>query len=518
MRVPIHVQREVARLHFHDPRQSQRAIAKAASVSSSTAGKLRRKLIDGGHTWADLEALDDDEWSEKLDTRDKSIAKVKTAPDWAWVQQQMLEPDATLHEVWREWRGFNPTGIAYTQFTTLYGQWLKSRHVTMRRLHSPGLTAFVDFAGRTLVIHDPQGGPSMHAKIFVGVLGFSNYTYIEAVASEKVADWVACHANFFEEIGGVPRWIVPDNLKSAVTGRSVEGIKLNPVYRSCLAHFGTAANPAGPRKPKHKAKAEVGVQIVQRWILFPLRHQKFFSLAEANAELRRRCQLLNAHPFKKMAGSREQRFFEVEHPILMPLPQRRYEYAEWRYEVRVNSDHHIDFGGGAYSVPYQLIGETVDIKVTERVIEIFRRNRLVATHARLNERGASSTRDEHRPVAHRRVLDGEPAALLAWAAAVGPNALAMIRHHVEQRDDVTNGLNSARAMRNLARQQSDQRFEDVCAYALARNITTIKSIRSILQSSADRRPPKVISLAEVRATHQFVRGADYYSNPGDPQS
>lgn len=510
MRIPIHKQREVARLHFYDLNQSNRALGRATDLSANTVAKLRIKLTESNLGWTELSELDDDAWEAKLQTKNESPSCAKPAPDWAWVQEQMLDDDATLDQVWREWRLSNPDGIGYTQFTTGYAKWKLSQHITMRMVHAPGKKAFVDFAGRTVEILDPDGGPSTHAKIFVGVLGYSNFTYVLAVPSERVDSWITCHVEFFLHIGGVPEWVVCDNLKSAVIRRERDAIHINQIYKSLLSHYDTAADPTKPRSPKGKAKAEVGVQIVQRAILFPLRNRKFFSIEELNTELAHRCKALNEHPFKKMDGSRLKRFVEVEERALRPLPERPFELFEWRYGVAVGDDHHCVVEGCAYSVPCQLAYQKVDVKVFANVVEFYQRGRQVATHARLFKRGDRATNDEHRPVGHRRVLEGEPKALLDWSRNVGPNTMKMLSHHLESRTDLTNGLKAARSMRALARDHSDERFEAVCEYALARNITTLRSVRSILASGADRRAQTPSAKAPSQDTHQHVRGSAYF--------
>jgi transposase len=514
MRLPVHRQRDVARLHFYDPEASSRALASSVDLAPNTVEFLRKKLRAVDLTWQELEQLDDDEWQDKLETKDKSIAKGKEVPNFVWVHEQMRAPDATQELVWQEWRKDVPDGIGYTSFTTAYKAWRTHQHITMRQAHLPGYKGFVDFAGRTVEIVDINGGPSTFAKIFVAVLGYSNYTFVKAVPSEKKEDFVQCHVDWFEEIEGVPHWVIPDNLKSAIVKRERDFIYVNPAYKSCLQHYGTATFPTGVRKPKHKAKAEVGVQIAQRYIIFPLRHRKFFSIDELNVALKKRSAMLNEKPFKKMAGSRMTRFVEVEKSALKQLPVKRYEYADWRYDVRVKNDHHVELLGCYYSVPYHLVGQTVNVKFSATLVELFAKGRLLTVHDRLQERGQFSTNDEHRPLAHRIVLDGEPKALLEWAASVGTNTLKMFEHHLTSREDVTNGLKAARNMRSIAISHSESRLEEVCTYALERNITTMKSIRSILISGADKRtkPANVFSLSAAREAHRFVRGSSYYTN------
>lgn len=243
MRLPVHLQREIARLHFHDPRQSTRQLARIVNVSPNTAMSLRQQLLACQKTWQELQGLDDAAWRLALGTQDRSIAVRKPAPDWAWVHTEMQRPDATLEQLWREWREARPDGIGQTQFFTGYRAWVRQRHVAMRQVHVAGDKLFVDFAGRTVAISDPKGGPPLFAQIFVAVLGQSNYTYLEAVATQTTADWVQCHVNCFRTLGGAPNWVVPDNLKAAVWRRERDRIVLNPAYRECLTHYGCAESP-----------------------------------------------------------------------------------------------------------------------------------------------------------------------------------------------------------------------------------------------------------------------------------
>ncbi len=413
-----------------------------------------------------------------------------------------------MERIWREWRELCPQGVAYSQFTALYRQWCQRQHVVMRRSHRPGDKLFVDFAGRTVEIRDADGGPSTYAQIFVAVMGYSNYPYIEALASQTTPDWVLCHVHAFEALGGVPQWVVSDNLKAAVWRRERERIVLNPAYTDCLRHYDTAPLPTGARKPRHKAKAEVGIQIAQRWVLFALRDRVFFSLADLNRELVRLTAALNDHPFKRLPGCRRERFESQDRAALKSLPATPFELREWRYSVRVQDDHHVEHAKCYYSVPYHLARERVDLCIAGQILEIFHKSRRVAMHPLIETAGDAATLAEHRPLAHRRVLEGEPKLLEAWALGVGPHAAKMIDHHLLQRHDAANGLRAAQRLRELARHYGDARFEKVCAYALPLNITTLRGVTSILKEEADLRaqrlPPKTPSVVGE------VRGADYF--------
>lgn len=510
MRIPVHKQRDVlTRINQH-PDESSRSIARAIGVAANSVKVLRQAYQQAGLSIEVLQELDDVQWSKKLDTADRSIAQRKPAPDWEYVHEQMGRADSTLNQLWIEFRRVQPGGIGITQFFEGYRAYTRQLNISMRRLHAPGAKMHADFCGRTVPIRDANGGPGFDAQIFIGVLGYSNFVFAHAVASQKIEDWIACHVACFEYFGGSPEWCVSDNLKAAVNKRTRDELFINRSYRECLGHYGVTAAPRRARKPRDNAKAEAAVQFVQRAILYGLRDMVFFSLGELNAELRRRLTVLNDRPFKKLPGSRRSRFEEVERAELKPLPDLPFESRDWRHAVLVGEDYVFDHEKSFYSVPYELRRTRVDLRITAKSIEAFQSGRRIAIHERSFVRGSVSIQDAHRPVSHLRVLEGEPKHLLSWASSAGANTLAMFEHHLMKRADLTNGLSAARRLRELARQHGEERFEEACAYALPLNMTSLKNVTSILSTSPDKRrrdrnsPPKSL--------HSNVRGATYFGD------
>lgn len=219
----------------------------------------------------------------------------------------------------------------------------------MRQTHIAGEKLFVDYCGQTMPIVDPHTGESLYrAQVFVAVLGASNYTFAEATRSQQLEDWVMSHKRAFEFFGGVPQLVVPDCLKSAVSVARNTDPDLNPTYQMLAAHFGTAIMPARPRKPKDKSKAEVGVQIVTRWILAVLRHEVFHSLAQLNQRIAELLTRLNQKPFQKLPGCRASMFAELDAPALKPLPAYPYQYTQV-LSVLVGKDYHVDLEKHYYS-------------------------------------------------------------------------------------------------------------------------------------------------------------------------
>src|SRR6201999_4167018 len=187
------------------------------------------------------------------------------------------------------------------------------------------------------------------AEIFVAVLGASSFLYAEATWTQALPDWIAAHVNALTALGGVPRQIVSDNLKARITRACFYEPTVNRTYADMAAHYGTAIIPARPYKPRDKAKVEVGVQVVQRWILARLRNQSFFSLAELNRAIRELVDNLNDRQVRGWGTTRRALFEQLDRPALLALPSTPYEYADWK-RCRVNLDYHVEIEKHFYSV------------------------------------------------------------------------------------------------------------------------------------------------------------------------
>ena len=305
-------------------------------------------------------------------------------------------------------------------------------------MHIAGDKVFVDDAGLTMPVVETTTGDTREAQIFVGALCASHVIYAEATWTQSLPDWIESHVRMLEYVGGVPTLIVPDNLKAGVTSPCFYEPVVHPTYQDFATRYGTAILPARVRHPRDKAKVETAVQIVEREILAPLRHDVFHSLAELQHAIRHACDRLNARPFQKLAGSRRSVFEATERAALRALPPTRYELAEWK-SAKVNIDYHISVDGHLYSVPYRLVGAQVTVRLTTTILEVLHHGTRVAAHARSAHNGQSSTEPTHRPKAHQRHLEWTPSRVIAWGVSIGPATGAAIEGllarypHPEQR-------------------------------------------------------------------------------------
>lgn len=286
-----------------------------------------------------------------------------------------------------------------------------------------------------------MSGEVRQAEVFVAVLGASNYTYAEAFPSQELGHWISGHIHAFEFLGGTPKIMVCDNLKAGVTRSYRYEPVVNATYLELAALYGVAIIPTRAYKPRDKAKVEAGVQIVERWILARLRHRRFHSLAELNAAIRELLEALNRRPSKKLEGSRLGLFEKLERPALRPLPRQRYEYADWPV-AKVNVDYHIEVDRHYYSVPYQHVGQSCDVRLSASTVEVIRLGRRIVSHLRSHLRGRHTTLPEHMPASHRRHLEWTPSRIERWAETTGPSTAELVRGVLESRPHPEQGYRS----------------------------------------------------------------------------
>jgi transposase len=426
------------------------------------------------------------------------------------VHQELKHKGVTLLLLWQEYKAVTPEGLQYSSFCEAYRKWADRLDVVMRQHHRAGEILFVDYAGQTMPVVNPNTGEVHDASIFIAVLGASNYTFVEATWSQHLKDWIASHVHTFEALGGVPQILVPDNLKAAVNRAHRYEPELNRTYADMAQHYGVAVIPARAARPRDKAKVEVAVQVVERWILARLRHRPFFSLAELNRAITDLRVELNHRPFKKLPGSRQSLFESLDRPALRPLPDTPYAYAEWKL-VRVNIDYHVEIDGHYYSVPYALVKHQLDARLTTHSVELFHKGKRVASHQRSPHKGRHTTVTAHMPKAHQHQAQWTPQRLIQWAEKTGGATAQVVEAILASRPHPQQGFRSCLGIMRLGKRYGDHRLEAACQRAMRLGACSYKSIESILKHDLDRQPvlgQTETALCDVH--HGNVRGPDYY--------
>lgn len=503
--------KEILRLRF-EAHLSYRQIAGSLRLSYGVVAKYVAAAERAGLTWPLPANQDETALAHLLGQNTDVPARLSryAAPDGAMMHQALKKKGVTLQLLWEEYRARDPEhSYHYAQFCVHYRAYRDSLARSLRQTHRAGEKLFVDYAGQTVPIVDGDSGAIHPAQIFVAVLGASNYTYAEATWTQQLPDWIGAHVRAFAFMGGVTTLLIPDNLRSGVARACRYEPDINPTYADLSAHYGVVVIPARPYKPKDKAKVEVGVQIVERWILARLRHQTFFSLAALNEAIAVLLRDLNERPFKKLPGCRKSAFEALDRPALKPLPATAYEYAEWK-KARVNIDYHIEVDRHYYSVPHALVGRALDVRITATAVECLHQGKRVASHARSLKRGAHTTVAGHLPKAHQKHLDWSPGRFLNWALTIGPATRDIVHWQLTHKPHPEMGYRACLGLLHLARRYSKERLEAACARALAIGSPTRKSVVSILEQHLDQQPLPTPASAATLPAHAHVRGPEYY--------
>ena len=507
-RLPMRKIRDVLRLQ--DSGFSERRIATSLNIGSTSAGEYIRRARRAGLAWPLPRDLTDEALERLLFPASSPDVPPdqRPRPDWTWVYREKRKPNVTLSLLWEEYRAAHPDGYSLSHFCDLYRDWEGRLAPTMRQAHVAGEKMFVDYAGATLEVIDGATGEIRQAQIFVAVLGASSYTYAEATWSQTLPDWIGAHGRAFAFFGGVPAQVISDNLKSGVTKACFYDPQVNRTYAEMAAHYGTAVIPARPRKPRDKAKVEVGVQVVERWILAKLRNRRFFSLAEANAAIRQLLDELNARVTRHLGASRRQLFEQLDRPALLDLPVEPYAYAEWK-ECRAGLDYHVEVDKHYYSVPHALLRQKFWARMTDRTVEIFHRGKRVACHLRGSSNRRHTTVTEHMPSAHRRLAAWTPQRIRHYAASIGPNAEALVDIIMRSRPHPEQGFRSSIGIIRLAKTHGSERLEAACERAIDIGARSYSSVASILRNNLDRRKPKRAADGPA-IDHANIRGPKYF--------
>jgi transposase len=501
--------REALRL-THGLGMSRRLVGEATGIGKTAVGDYVRRAAVAGLSWPIPDKIDDAELERRLfPSADAAACAARTEPDWSHIHAELKRRGVTLALLWQEYRVEHARGYAYSWFCERYGDWRKCVTPTMRQTHLSGEKLFVDWAGDTLPVFDPTTGEEHRAHIFVAALGASNYTYAEARLSEMLPDWIGAHVNALAAIGGVPKALVPDNLKAGVTKPSRYEPGINRTYQDLADHYGCVVLPTRVMKPRDKAKVEVAVQIVERFVLAKLRNCRFFSLAELNAAIRDCVAAINAKVMRGIGASRKELLETLDRPALGALPDAAYCYAEWK-RARVAPDYHIEVAGHYYSAPSKLIREIVEARITDATVEIFHRGERVASHAVSAVRNRHSTTTEHMPSAHRRYAEWTPARMMIEAAKVGPATVALFEAIMKARPHPEQGFRSCLGIVGLARSYGTARLEAASRRGNHIGATSYGSIASILKHGLDKAfaSEPVPDAPPIR--HGNIRGPGYF--------
>ncbi len=493
----------------HELKLSYRAIANSLNISIGCVSDYLHRAKAAGLIWPLSEELSEQALYERLFLPVKASSTKRPLPNWEWVHCEYRKKGVTLQLLWREYRDEHEAGLSYSQFCERYRRHTQSLNPSMRQIHKAGEKTFVDYAGMTMEWIEPATGEIHTAQIFVGALGASQFTFIEATATQTITDWIASHIHMWDYFGGVSQLVVPDNLKSAVTKTHRYDPDINANYQHVSEHYGFAIVPARAYKPKDKAKVENAVGCIERQVLAPLRHRTFTSLSELNEVIQEKLRDFNQKKFQKLDSSRKELFEKLDQPALKSLPKERYQYALWR-RAKVNIDYHVIFEQHYYSVPYQYIQKEIELRATQKTLECFYQGERIALHQRTHTPYKHSTIKEHMPKNHQAQSGWSPERIKRWANKIGPQTKQFIEHLMAARPFPEQAYRTCLGVLRLAQRYGEHRLEAASKIAYDAGATRYQQIETILKNKVDTVSETKQVVSQKLSAHNNIRGAEYY--------
>lgn len=497
---------------------SQRSIALSCQCSRNTVSTVLARAKEQNIQWPLSSDVSDSDLEKKFFPEKSDSIPSRKYPNYEYIDKEMKRNGVTLKLLWNEYceesRQCNELPLMYSQFCFHYQKHTEKKRATMHIPRKPGEQIEVDWAGDPAYVVDRETGEMIACRIFVGVLNYSQYAYVEAFFSMDMESWITAHAHMYRFFGGSTRMLIPDNLKTGVDQCDWYTPKINKTYHEMAEHYDTAVIPARVRSPKDKPSAEGTVGVISTWITAAIRNEKFFSLEELNREIHRRLDALNRRPFQKKEGSRYSVFLSDEKPFLTPLPSAPYELSQWK-QATVQFNYHISVDKMQYSVPYEYIKQKVDVRLTRSVVEVFYHDQRICSHRRLyGHPGQYSTLEAHMPEDHQKYLKWNGKRFIEWAEKIGTSTTITIKSILASYKVEQQGYKACMGLLKLADRYSVDRLEAACKKALSYTPhPSYKSVKNILATGQDKvtaNKPSDKTNNSNPDDHGYTRGAGYY--------
>jgi transposase len=501
--------REVLRLS-HELGASRREIALSVGIARSTVSEYLYRAEGAKLAWPLPEGLSDEDLARRLfPPAPGPDQPPRPVPDWAEIDRELMKKGVTLLLVWLEYKErLGESAYGYSRFADLYNQWKGKTDLRMLQHHKAGEKLFADFAGLTMPVTDPGTGELRQVPIFTSAMGASQRIFAQAQTAQTTQCWLSGLDEAFSFYGALCEVVVPDNPKACVSSPDRYEPAINPSFAEFAQFYGLAVIPARVRKPRDKAKVENAVLQVERWVLAPLRNQTFFSIEELNEAIRAKVLELDARVMKGYGMSRRELFEQVDLPAMRELPQNRYSFASWK-RAKVAPDYHVEFEGHRYSVPHQMVGKRVDIRITDGTVEVFAAGNRIFTHVRSLARRGFTTEPSHRPKGHGEYAEWTPERIVKWALAIGPSVSELVCRIMDGKVHPEQAFRSCLGIISLEKTYGKERVEAGSARALRFGAHSRRSLQTILQKGLDQEPGNEPETARV--LHANLRGGNYYS-------
>lgn len=496
---------------------SERAVSRQAGIARKTVREYKTRLKNIAQDYTGLLSLNDEDLHALLfeDIQDKKLTNQRflaLQEQFSLLSGELQRTGVTKELLWNEYKTKHPGGYNYSQFCFHFQQYLANKNTVMHFMHVPGAKAEFDFAGKTLSYINPDGVLNK-CQVYVSVLPYSGYTYIEAVESQRQYDFLECFQNSLKFYGGVPKTMVGDNFKSCVKRADRYEPEFPDLINQVCLHYNTAMLPARVRKPRDKGTVEKSVDLAYQRVYAPLRNKQFFSLRELNVAISEQLEKHNKKKFRKGDLSRKELFEQYEKQTLAPLPDHEL-VIKRKVSAKVQKNYHVVLGEDwhFYSVPYQYVGKASTIIYTKYGLEIYCDHKRIAVHTRNVRRNGYTTLQQHMPANHRHyaeTLGWDTDYFLNWAKGKAPEVLQVIERLLQSRLVAEQSYRACMGILMLEKKYTRERLVTACAMALQANAVSYKIINGILKTNRDKLNQKEQVVEFDR--HENIRGAEFYN-------
>ena len=491
---------------------SRRQISVQLSISRNTVNKYIDFIEQYGFTHYEIKQLTDPELYALFKKEEKpKPERLKTLEQYfPYFDKELRKTGVTRHLLWEEYIQKHPNGYQVSQFKYWYREWCMSISPVMHLTHKSGDKIFIDYTGKKLQIVDEHTGEVKNLEVFVCVLGSSQYTYAEASESQKKEDFIRSVENALWFYQGVPKALVTDNLKAAVTKSHRYEPTINETFADFATHYDTTILPTRVYKPRDKAIVENTVRILYTRVFAKLRNKTFHNKEDLNEQILILLKDHNTRSFRGRDYSRRSLYEQTDKPALKPLPQRKYEMNSYANgTVHKNSHVYLSKDKHYYSVPFKFIGKKIRIIYSKSRVRVFYRQLCIAEHTRNRKRYQYTTNSDHMPSYHRFVSEWNSEKFIKWASYIGKDCKAFIIKVLDKKQHPEQSYKSCMGILHLAKKVGNKRLNNACKRALDYHAYNYKIIQQILEKGWDQVDSESESSLEL-PFHKNIRGREYY--------
>ena len=498
---------------------SYRVVQSRYHIGSSTVTLIMKRFHECNKSLAELKAMNPPEVEELIFPPANLQRKVCPIPDFQSYYDRIHANGSkiNLSYCWIEYKSENPNGYEQSQFYEYYARFVKQTYggseAKMPVERVPGEKMYIDWVGdHPSLLTDPETGEIKDVHIFATTLGVSSLIYAEIFLNEKLPSFIEGTVHALRFYGGITKYLVPDNLKTAIKKHSKDELILQTTYSDLEDFYDTIVLPPPPRKPKGKATIEAHVKFLETHLVEKLKEKIFISLEELNAETQKIVAALNSRNFQGKTFSRKDAFEKYDKPCMKPLPGGCFTVCDYKPVLRVPDNYHIEYDGHYYSVLYSQCGKPAILKATPSEIKICDQyNRLICKHKRsYKEFPRYITEDIHMRPEHlyyKEVNAKDGAYYRRWASVFGPNMSEFIDRLLKLSKHEEQAYNSCAGLLHTVKDLPHGKVEETARQCIEMNSCRYKTFKQVLNKILQ---TNTLQNDETLPDHENIRGKGFY--------